>query len=67
MPSAASPRSSAAATRVFPTPVSVPVTKMPRAIAGTRIAARYPRGRRTKLTMGSPSAVCRGGAFQACP
>ena len=54
-PSAASPRSSATATRVLPTPVSVPVTKMPRVMTGMR-AATYARGWRSKRTIGSPSA-----------
>ena len=58
-PSAASPRSSATATRVLPTPVSVPVTKMPRAAARVRQRrhrAAGPRGGRTKLTIARPSA-----------
>jgi hypothetical protein len=60
-PDVPSERSSDPATSVLPTPVSVPVTKMP------RVMARYPRGRRSRRTMACPSAVRFGAAFHACP
>ena len=64
-PAPPSARSSAHATTVLPTPVSVPVTKMP---AGRRAAwAIQSPARGAKRTIARPSAVTRGSGFQAWP
>ena len=60
-PAATSPRSRATQATVLPTPVSVPVTKMPVA------AMPLQRLRRSSFTIGRPSGVVFGSPFHAWP